>query len=127
MTDPIADLLTRIRNAQTARKNFVTIPYSKVKMEIAKKLQEKRFVEKVEEFTNDTGRKEIVIDLMDRETPLTLTRVSKPGQRIYKKHADLTVVKNGLGIEILSTSKGIKTNTEAHKENLGGEVICRIY
>lgn len=127
MTDPIADLLTRIRNAQTARKNFVSVPYSKLKMEIAKKLEEKKFVAKVQEFTNDAGRKEIVIDLAERETPLTLTRVSKPGQRIYKKNSQLKLVKNGLGVEIISTSKGIKTNTEAYKENLGGEVICQVY
>ena len=127
MTDTLADLLTRIRNAQKARKDTVSIPYSKLKHEVAKKLLEAKFVanvtvEKVDKFDN------LVIELdHSRQYELTLTRISKCGQRVYKKASELKPVKSGLGIEILSTSKGVMTNEEAKKANIGGEVICSIY
>lgn len=127
MTDTIADLLTRLRNAQSARKETVNIPYSKIKEQILAKLKENGFVSnytviKGESFDN----LEVSLDL-DRNYPVTFTRISKSGQRIYKQAKELKTVKNGLGIEILSTSKGVITNEEAKKENVGGEVLCLIY
>jgi small subunit ribosomal protein S8 len=127
MTDTLADLLTRIRNAQKARKDTVSIPYSRLKLEVAKKMQEKGFVagvnvEKGESFDN------IIVELdANRMYPVTLTRVSKSGQRIYRKASELRPVKSGLGIEILSTSQGVMTNEEAKAKNIGGEVLCSIY
>ncbi len=127
MTDPIADLLTRIRNAQNARKDSVTVPFSRTKLEIAKKMQSAGFLQSVKEVQGEKF-KEIEIELdVERITPLTLTRISKPGQRIYRGAKDLKVVLNGLGMEILSTPKGILSNTEAYTQNIGGEVLCRIY
>ena len=127
MTDPIADLLTRIRNAQKAQIQYVSIPHSRIKFELAQKLVEAKYVKTVEE-KGEGKEKEIIVELdFDRVTPLTLKRVSRPGQRIYKKKDDLKVIMNGLGAEILSTSQGIKTNYEAYKENLGGEVLCLVY
>ena len=127
MTDTLADLLTRIRNAQKARKDTVSIPYSRLKLAVAKKMQEKGFVagvnvEKGESFDN------IIVELdANRMYPVTLTRVSKSGQRIYRKASELRPVKSGLGIEILSTSQGLLTNEEAKAKNIGGEVLCSIY
>lgn len=127
MTDTIADLLTRIRNAQKARKESTSIPYSRMKHEICNTLKEKGFIknvtiEKGESFDN------LVVEIdHDREHPVTLTRTSKPGQRIYRKAKELKTVKSGLGIEIMSTSQGIMTNEEAKEKKIGGEVICTIY
>jgi small subunit ribosomal protein S8 len=127
MTDTIADLLTRIRNIQSARKDTVIIPFSKLKLQICEKLVAFKFLKSVnvvkgEKFDN----LEVILDT-DRPYPLTLKRVSKPGQRIYKKASELKIVKSGLGVMILSTSQGIITNVEAHKLNIGGEALCIIY
>ena len=127
MTDPIADLLTRIRNAQKAGNDSLFIPFSRTKLAIAKKMQEKGFLKNIVE--KDDGKfKEIMIELdLERDHPVTLLRVSKPGQRIYKGAKDLKTVKSGLGIEILSTSKGIMNNYEAYNQKIGGEILCQIY
>lgn len=126
MTDPIADLLTRIRNAQTARNEVVRVPYSKIKLEVAKRLKEREFLADVKEV-EDNKFKEIEITLDLERSPMTLKRISKPGQRIYKSHNELEVILNGLGVEIISTPKGILTNAQAFKENVGGEVLCQVY
>jgi small subunit ribosomal protein S8 len=124
--DPIADLLTRIRNAAKARKDVVTLPYAKQKMDILKVLKEKKFItdykkEKVGDFD------EISITLSPERADMTLKRVSKPGQRIYVKSASLRKVNGGLGVSIVSTPKGVMTGDQAKKGNLGGEVLCEIY
>jgi len=126
-TDPIADLLTRIRNASRAHHDNVTIPHSKIKVGILEILKKMKFVKDFKVETNKYGFKEIGVELLETQSKITLNRVSKPGQRIYVKSADLKAVKSGLGITILSTSKGIMTNLQARKENLGGELLCEIY
>lgn len=123
-TDPISDLLTRIRNAQNANHTELSAPYSKIKENILKVMKKSGFIKdysvEKDKFTK------LNISLNDDQT-LTLKRVSSPGQRIYKKKSELKLIKSGLGISILSTSKGIMNNVEARKQNLGGEILCEIY
>ena len=124
-TDPIADLLTRIRNAGNAHLTVVIVPYSKIKEGILKILQEKAFIEGYEVVTNGKF-KELSITLKEELEKLKLKRVSKPGQRIYVKKDQIKSIKSGLGMSIISTSKGLMSNSEARKQNLGGEIICEI-
>ena len=124
-TDPIADLLTRIRNANMAHKESVNAPYSKIKENILKVMKQYNFIEDYR-VNSDDAHKTLDIDLNQDKKDMELRRVSKPGQRIYLKNSDLRTVKSGLGISILSTSKGVMSNIQAKKENLGGELICQI-
>lgn len=124
-TDPIADLLTRIRNANMAHKESVNVPYSKIKENILKVMKQYKFIEDYSVNTEST-HKSLDIDLNQDKKDMDLRRVSKPGQRIYLKNNELKTVKSGLGISILSTSKGVMSNIQAKKENLGGELICQI-
>ena len=125
-TDPIADLLTRIRNAANAHQQNVSVPHSRTKESILKVMKENNFIEDFEIVKN--GDYDFFdVTLKEDRKDLTFKRVSKPGQRIYIKKEDLKPVKSGLGISILSTSKGIMTNKEARQQNVGGELICEIY
>ncbi len=129
MTDPIADMLTRIRNANQNRASSCVIPASKVKEEIAKILKDEGFIE---DYTidGDTVQKNITLTLKykNKERVITgLKRISKPGLRVYAGKDELPTVLNGLGIAIISTSKGIMTDKEARKLSLGGEVIAYIW
>ena len=125
-TDPIADMLTRIRNASAVKKTEVVVPFSKIKYEIAKILEAEKFVEKVEEKENNEFK--IILKYENNSPAITkLQRISKPGRRVYVSKDELPKVLNGLGIAIVSTSKGIVTNKEAKKEGMGGELICEIY
>ncbi|MBT6143052.1 30S ribosomal protein S8 [bacterium] len=125
-TDPIADLLTRIRNAEKAQKGVVVLPYSRIKFDICKILESQKSISKVQK--NDEAKAEITIELdLNKGFNLTLKRISKPGQRIYKKYNELKPVKSGLGFDIISTSKGLMTQKKAYHDKLGGELICRIY
>ena len=125
-TDPIADLLTRIRNAEKAQKEVVVLPYSRIKFDICKILEAQKSISKVEK--NDEIKAEITIELNpNKGFNLTLKRISKPGQRIYKKYNELKPVKSGLGFDIISTSQGLMTQKKAYHDKLGGELICRIY
>lgn len=127
MTDTIADLLTRIRNAQSARKETVIVPYSRLKLQICEKLVDNKFLSGVKVVKGESfDNIEITLD-QDRKYPITLRRVSKCGQRVYRKAKELKKVKNGLGIEILSTPQGLLTNIEAKNKNVGGEVLCLVY
>jgi len=129
MTDPVADMLNRIRNAQAVLKETVDIPISNLRYEIAKILEKGGFVAEVEKKGKKT-KKVIEITLKYNEkVPVIsgLKRVSKPGQRIYKRAKELKPVKGGYGIAIISTSKGLMTDKEARKQKLGGEVICEIW
>ncbi len=123
MTDPIADFLTRIRNAQMAQNSTVEIPYSKIKEGIANVMKKNDFLKSVKK---DTSGKFPVLVLELPEKRMTLTRVSKPGQRIYKGGEEIRKVLNGLGIAIVSTSKGIMTGYEARALNIGGEHLCDV-
>lgn len=125
-TDPIADLLTRIRNAQHAHHQVLTAPHSKIKESLLKIMQEKGFIEGFKTET-EGAHKNLRITLHEGRTGINFKRVSKPGQRIYIKSEDLKPLMSGLGIRVISTSKGLMTNNEAKKQNIGGELICEIY
>ena len=130
MTDPIADMLTRIRNANQNRAKTVSMPSSKMKEEIAKILKDEGFVEEFSIEENDV-QNTLTLTLkygQKKDRVITgLKRVSKPGLRVYSKAEDLPKVLNGLGIAIISTPKGIMTDKKARKENVGGEVIAYVW
>lgn len=125
-TDPISDLLTRLRNASIVSKNTIVVPYSRIKNEILKVLKTKGYVQDFETVKNGKFE-EIKITLNEIGSSLNIKRISKPGQRIYVKSASIPKVLGGLGTAIISTQKGILTDTEARKQKIGGEVICEIY
>lgn len=129
MVDPITDMLNRIGNAQAVQHSTVSIPFSNLKYEIAKILEKKRFIEKVEKKGRRTKRFiEITLKYSDKMPVISgLKRVSKPGQRIYASTRKLRSTKGGYGIAIVSTSKGLMTNREARKQKLGGEVLCEVW
>ncbi|MET7000566.1 30S ribosomal protein S8 [Chitinophaga defluvii] len=131
VTDPIADFLTRIRNAQMATHRIVEIPASKLKKRITEILYDKGYILKYK-FEEDNKQGVIKIALKyDPQTKVPaiqeLHRISRPGLRQYAKPEEFKRVKNGLGIAIISTSKGVMTDKEAKAQNVGGEVICSIY
>ena len=130
VTDTIADMLTRIRNANQMKYNEVSMPVSRVKTEIAKILKDEGFVEEFSIEENDV-QNTLTLTLkygQKKERVITgLKRVSKPGLRVYSKAEDLPKVLNGLGIAIISTPKGIMTDKKARKENVGGEVIAYVW
>ncbi|MFA5175079.1 MAG: 30S ribosomal protein S8 [Patescibacteria group bacterium] len=128
MTDPVADMLTRIRNASLVHKKEAVVPYSKLKMNIAKILEREGFLDKAEEITE--GLLSILLKLKYvNGVPAIqhIERISKPGHRRYVSKDEIKSVLNGFGISIISTSKGILTNKEAKKNNIGGELICEVY
>jgi small subunit ribosomal protein S8 len=128
MTDPIADMLTRIRNAAMVHKKEVAVPYSKLKLAIAEILVREGYVTKVEETKTKPAFIMITLKYHGRESAIQhLERLSTPGQRKYVKKDKIERVLNGLGLAILSTPKGILTGAEAIKENVGGELLCEIY
>ena len=130
VTDTIADMLTRIRNAVSMKYTEVKVPASKQKLEIAKILKEEGFIEEFK-LNKDDVQGTIVLTLKygsKKQSVITgLKRISKPGLRVYAKNDELPRVLNGLGIAIISTSKGIMTDKEARKQNLGGEVLAYIW
>ena len=130
MTDPIADMLTRIRNANQMRYKEVEVPASKLKLEIARILKEQGFISDFK-VNKDAVQDMMVLNLKygeNKERVITgLKRISKPGLRVYAKSNEIPKVLNGLGIAIVSTSKGIMTDKEARKESLGGEVLAYIW
>ncbi|MDR3215433.1 MAG: 30S ribosomal protein S8 [Bacilli bacterium] len=129
MTDPIADLLTRIRNANQMRHESVTLPHSKLKVEICKILKDEGFIKGYK--TEGDTKKNLVIELKygkSNERVISgIKRVSKPGLRVYAKCEDLPRVLNGLGLAIISTPKGVMSEKQARKENVGGEVIAYVW
>src|SRR5579871_6455729 len=122
MTDPIADMLTRIRSAAAARHTKVSIPASKMKLAIARVLKEEGYIKDIEVLRdNPQGTLRLTLRYVDKKPVLTqLKRVSKPGLRVYTKKAVIPRVRGGLGIAILSTPKGLMTGTSAYKQGLGG-------
>ena len=130
MNDPIADMLTRIRNAQVARHDTVTIPASNMKKEIAKILLDEGYIKSVENVNDGLqGSIKITLKYLDKKQPVIvgLRRISKPGLRVYATCEELPKVLGGLGIAIVSTSRGVMTDRAARKENIGGEVLCYIW
>ena len=126
MVDPITDMLNRIRNAQAVAKVTVTIPFSNIKYEIAKILEKQGFIGKIEK----KGRipKRYIEIILKYPCPISgLKRISKPGQRIYKRSKEIKGSKGGYGMLIISTPKGLMTDKETRKNKLGGEIICEIW
>ena len=129
-TDPIADMLTRIRNASAAKHKTVDVPASKMKKAIADILYNEGYIKAVEEIANENQgilRIALKYDENGAKVIAGIKRISKPGLRVYASAEKLPKVLNGLGIALISTSKGIKTDKEARKENLGGEVLAYIW
>ena len=129
-TDPIADMLTRIRNANSSKHKTVDFPASNMKKAIAKILLEEGYIKSVEEINDDAqGIIRITLKYDEKGARVIdgLKRISKPGLRVYASKDELPQVLNGLGIALISTSKGIKTDKEARKEGLGGEVLAYVW
>ena len=130
VNDPIADMLTRIRNAQVARHDSVTIPASNMKKAVAKILLDEGYVKSVENIADGLqGNIKITLKYMEKKQPVIigLKRISKPGLRVYATCDDLPKVLGGLGIAIVSTSRGLMTDKKCRNENIGGEVLCYIW
>lgn len=130
ITDPISDMLTRIRNASAVRKAEVVMPFSKTKLALAKILESEGFVIKAEVQGEADSRQLINVSLKyhNREPAITsIKRVSTPGRRLYAGYQDLHSVRNGLGISIISTPQGLMTNKEARQKKIGGELLCEVY
>ena len=126
MTDPVADMLTRIRNAQLAQKNSVAMPSSKLKVAIAAVLKDEGYIDDFA-VRNADGKSQLDIALKyyaGRPVIERIERISRPGLRVYKGSNDLPRVMNGLGIAIVSTPKGVMTDRRARAGNMGGEVLC---
>ena len=130
MTDPIADMLTRIRNANQVSHETVSMPSSKLKVQLAKLLKEEGFITDYSEKVEGKFKVlEITLKYDAKNKPVItkLERISKPGLRSYSKSKNLPQVLGGMGIAVVSTSKGLLTDRKARKENLGGEVLCYVY
>jgi small subunit ribosomal protein S8 len=128
-TDPIADMLTRIRNAILVQKHEVSLPHSKIKEAIARSLQANGFLESVNVTDLSVGKQlHIVINQESENARITeIKRLSKPGRRVYSNAGEIPAVRHGRGIVIISTSKGLMTGTEAKTAGLGGELIVSVY
>lgn len=130
MTDPISDMLTRIRNATMVGKTKVELPMSKMKFSIAKILQTEGYVENVETYSEGNKpmlRLYVIYDAKKQSRISRLKRISTPGRRVYVKAGELPVVRSGFGMAIVSTSNGLMSSHEARKRRLGGEIICEIF
>jgi len=130
MTDPIADFLTRIRNAIIARKAKVEVPASKLKRHLAALLRDEGFISSVEEKSDDKQGTIVLTlryDNRNKSAIEGLRRVSRPGQRVYVGKDDVPRIRSGLGVSILTTSHGIMTDRAARKAGLGGELICEVW
>lgn len=128
-TDPIADMLTRVRNAINVGKSEVTVPHSNIKETVARELVKSGFLKDVV-IEKGTPRNQLLITINEPGTNAKITeiqRVSKPGRRYYAGVKDIPKVKNGRGLVIMSTSKGVMNGFDAAKQSLGGEVICKVY
>lgn len=129
-TDPLGDMLTRIRNGQKARKSTITTPASNLRMNVLEVMKNEGYIRGFTKREVRKGIHEIEIELkyfQDEPVINTIDRVSKPGRRVYRKIDDLMPVANGLGISILSTPKGVLSDGQAREMNVGGEVLCSLF
>jgi len=126
VTDPIADLLTRIRNAARVRKDMVRAPYSKLKHAVCNVLKANGYIVDVKAI-GEGVQKELSIELHDDRADLHIKSISKPGQRIYVKSSEIPHVLEGLGLAIISTPKGVMSGRDAKKQNVGGEYLAEVY
>jgi len=131
MSDPVADMLTRIRNAEMVRFQDVDIPYSKIKNHIAQIMAEEGYINGSQVIKGkgpqDTLRLNLKYDAKGQKVITGLRRVSKPGRRVYARHDDIPAVMSGLGISIISTSQGVISGRQARAKRIGGEIICEIW
>jgi small subunit ribosomal protein S8 len=130
MTDPIADLLSRIRNAQVAKHDRLDVPISKLKREVVKLLKEEGFIKSFREIEGEpVGTLRIFLRYSGEGVPAIshLAKVSKPGRRVYRRAGDIPAVRNGLGIGIVSTSQGLLTDAQARERRVGGELLCQVW
>lgn len=128
-TDPVADMLTRIRNAIAVRKHSVSMPHSKLKEAIANVLKSNGFIQAVA-VSDETGYKTLTVEISTPETNARISelkRLSSPGRRVYVNSNDIPTVKHGRGIVIVSTSRGLLTGKEAKAQGVGGELLCTVY
>ncbi len=128
-TDPIADMLTRIRNAILVRKSVISLPHSKIKESVARLLAENNFIDKVEVAKADVGKTLTLTIYGDNSNPRIneIVKISTPGRRSYVNAREIPKIKQGRGLVIISTSKGLMTGDTARKEKVGGELICKVY
>lgn len=130
MTDPLGDMLARIRNGQRANKSTITSPASGLRVNVLEVLKREGYIRGYSKADVRPGVSELTIELKYHEGKAVITeisRVSKPGRRVYSKIADLPRVANGLGISILSTPRGVMSDAEARTANVGGEVLCQVF
>lgn len=130
MTDPLGDMLTRIRNSQMRGKSKVTVPASKIRGRVLDVLEGEGYIRGYAKVDFEDGRSEYEVELKYYEgEPVIreITRISKPGRRVYSSVRALPTVKNGLGVSILSTPKGVMSDSRARAENVGGEVLCQVF
>lgn len=125
-TDPLGDMLTRIRNGQKARKKFVTCPTSKLRVNVAKVLKDEGYII---DFVTEGNMLRITLKYIEQGRPAIreVARVSKPGRRVYSGARTMAKVYNGLGVSIVSTPKGVMSDDAAREANVGGEVLCRVF
>lgn len=129
ITDPISDFLTRLRNAYRARKTLVKVPHSTIKFGIAKILEKNKYILSTEVVAEGV-KKTLIVTLPEKgldEVKPSFKRISTPGKRTYVKSQEIKPVNNGYGLAIISTSKGLMTNYEAHHAGLGGEILCEVF
>ncbi|MFC4271046.1 30S ribosomal protein S8 [Sneathiella chungangensis] len=130
LSDPLGDMLTRIRNGQRAMKSSVTSPSSKLRLNVLEALKREGFIRGYEVSEKEKGKPEITIELkyyQGRGVIEHVSRVSKPGRRIYSGVKELPTIRNGLGVAILSTPNGVLSDNEAREAHVGGEVLCKLY
>ena len=128
--DPISDMITRIRNAQMRALNTVTIPSSKYRASILDVLKKEGYISNYKFLSDTKNKKSLFVDLKySAGLPVIkeIKRISKPGRRIYARATSIPKIQNGLGLAIVSTSKGIMSDSEARNQNIGGEIICRVF
>ena len=129
-TDPIADMISRIRNAQMRTSNNVLLPNSKFRVKILEVLKQEGYISNYKVIPNSKNKESVVVDLKyNNGLPVIreIKRVSKPGRRIYAKASSIPKIQNGLGLAIVSTSIGIMSDNDARSKNVGGEIICRVF
>lgn len=129
-SDPLGDMLTRIRNGQMASHQYVMSPFSKMRQNVLDVLKREGFIQSFEKVKGDDGHMQIRIELKyfeDAPVIKEMRRISKPGRRVYSSVKELTPIYNGLGISILSTPQGVLSDNEARTKNVGGEVLCSVF
>jgi small subunit ribosomal protein S8 len=130
MNDPVSDFLTRVRNASSARKAQCVVPHSRIKAGLSEILKKEGYISRIEEGADDRGHKTLVLNLkyVDGVPAIAgISAVSTPGRRFYARHDEIPRVLNGLGIAILSTSRGLMKDRDARRERIGGEIVCNVW